>query len=246
MASNLLLGGNIEWSEWFTLLGDVKQARVNAVVARESTELSLTGGSFTALPESFGLLLGTLTVLDLSGCSSLTVLPESSGQLGALTRLDLIHCCSLTVLPESFGQLRALTQLNLYGCSSLTVLPESFGQLRELTELCLEGCSSLTVLPESFGQLWALTILNFRGCSLNSSTRAWASSLLNRNRIIIRTFPDRFPFSAQLFQNNVLRASALPNTLPSEIRRLVADFAGVPYRAAVAQWVEEVERRLRS
>eukprot|EP00613_Pedinella_sp_CCMP2098_P030582 CAMPEP_0171731180 /NCGR_PEP_ID=MMETSP0991-20121206/28777_1 /TAXON_ID=483369 /ORGANISM="non described non described, Strain CCMP2098" /LENGTH=38 /DNA_ID= /DNA_START= /DNA_END= /DNA_ORIENTATION= len=38
MASNTSLGGDIEWCEWFTSLDDDNQARVTAVVARESTE----------------------------------------------------------------------------------------------------------------------------------------------------------------------------------------------------------------
>eukprot|EP00613_Pedinella_sp_CCMP2098_P072449 CAMPEP_0171925136 /NCGR_PEP_ID=MMETSP0993-20121228/23669_1 /TAXON_ID=483369 /ORGANISM="non described non described, Strain CCMP2098" /LENGTH=51 /DNA_ID=CAMNT_0012563621 /DNA_START=59 /DNA_END=211 /DNA_ORIENTATION=- len=49
------LRNDIEWSDWVISLGDGDQARVNAVVARKSTELFLTGCSFTALPESFGL-----------------------------------------------------------------------------------------------------------------------------------------------------------------------------------------------
>eukprot|EP00613_Pedinella_sp_CCMP2098_P078103 CAMPEP_0171963746 /NCGR_PEP_ID=MMETSP0993-20121228/177590_1 /TAXON_ID=483369 /ORGANISM="non described non described, Strain CCMP2098" /LENGTH=97 /DNA_ID=CAMNT_0012612431 /DNA_START=51 /DNA_END=340 /DNA_ORIENTATION=- len=91
---------DIECSEWFSSLGDENQARVNAVLARESTMLSLNGELFTALPESFGYL-GALTVLNLQYCSSLTVLPESLGQLGMLTILFLQGCSSLTVLPES-------------------------------------------------------------------------------------------------------------------------------------------------
>ena len=66
-------------------------------------------------------LLSRLTVINLTGCSSLLELPESLGDLDSLTELDLCGCSALLTLPESTGECTSLTWLDLNRCSSLQV-----------------------------------------------------------------------------------------------------------------------------
>ena len=66
-------------------------------------------------------LLSRLTVINLTGCSSLLELPESIGDLDSLTELDLCGCSALLTLPESTGECTSLTWLDLNRCSSLQV-----------------------------------------------------------------------------------------------------------------------------
>jgi hypothetical protein len=83
------------------------------------------------------------TVLDLSGCSSLTSLPD---HIFAGDRFmycaDLHLCTNLRSLPDSW---RVEWVLDLSGCPALTELPAGLWVGRRLN---LSGCSGLTQLPE--------------------------------------------------------------------------------------------------
>ena len=82
--------------------------------------------SLIELPDEIGDL-GALTHLLLSGCNQLKALPDVFGawfmEVESLKVLDLSHCSSLTVLPDEIGGLDTLMTLGLDGCSSLTFPP---------------------------------------------------------------------------------------------------------------------------
>ena len=82
--------------------------------------------------------------IDLSGCTSLTSLPEGLSVSG---ELDLRCCERLTSLPEG---LKVVGNLNLEGCTSLTSLPEV---LHVYSDLNLKGCIRLTSLPNWITEL---------------------------------------------------------------------------------------------
>jgi len=118
------------------------------------TMLNCTGcTSLTNLPE---LPVG-LTALYCSDCTSLTNLPELPA---GLNELDCSYCTSLTSLPELPA---GLTELHCYHCTSLTTLPELPAGL---TYVDCSGCTSLTSLPANgpFGLPVDLT-LYCRGCT---------------------------------------------------------------------------------
>ena len=104
--------------------------------------------------------LEALTMLRLSYCGSLTVLPEAIGGLAALTTLDLSGCDSLHALPEAICRLAVLPMLDLRGCENLTALPEAIDGLAALAMLDLRGCESLTALPEAICRLAVLPMLD--------------------------------------------------------------------------------------
>jgi hypothetical protein len=73
----------------------------------------------------------------LSGCKSLTSLPEGISALTGLQTLDLSGCGSLTSLPEGISALTGLQTLDLSECGSLTSLPEGISALTGLQTLDL-------------------------------------------------------------------------------------------------------------
>ena len=76
------------------------------------------------------------TVLDCSGCTSLTSLPP----LPNVTSLSCNGCTSLTSLPA----IPNVAILGCYGCTSLTSIPA----MPNMTYLDCYGCTSLTSLPK--------------------------------------------------------------------------------------------------
>lgn len=126
--------------------------------------LNLSGcSSLTALPDSFETLLN-LHHINLSSCSGLVNLPQSFGKLIKLQHVDLSGCFGLQELPESIGKLTKLLHMYLSACSGLVHLPESFCDLRSLIHLSLSDCTRLKTLPESFGDLISLLHINLSRC----------------------------------------------------------------------------------
>ncbi|XP_062014519.1 TMV resistance protein N-like [Rosa rugosa] len=83
-----------------------------------------------------------LESISLRGCTSLVQLPSSFQHLAKLTLLDLSDCSNLKILPEMLNSLRVL---RLYGCLSLESLPIELPY--GLTKLYLSNCESLRSLP---------------------------------------------------------------------------------------------------
>jgi len=70
--------------------------------------------------------MSRLQVINLTGCSSLTELPEAIGRLDGLTELDVCGCTSLESLPEDIGGCTSLTWLDMNRCRSLQVSRHRF------------------------------------------------------------------------------------------------------------------------
>jgi hypothetical protein len=90
-----------------------------------------------------------LTVFQVTNKENLTADALCELNLSALTvlkELDLSGCGSLTAVPD-LSALTALEKLNLEGCKSLTAVPD-LSALTALKELMLRGCGSLTALPD--------------------------------------------------------------------------------------------------
>jgi len=144
------------------------------------------------------LLNGGITILDLSGCTSLTKLPDNLPV--KLTELDLSGCTNLTELPDNLPV--ELTKLYLSGCTNLTKLPDNLPV--KLTELDLSGCTSLTKLPDNLlVKLVELTWLNLSGC--RSLTK----------------LPDNLPVKlTKLDLSGCTSLTELPDNLPVELVEL--------------------------
>ncbi|RVX10626.1 TMV resistance protein N [Vitis vinifera] len=96
-----------------------------------------------------------LMVMNLSGCNSLTDLPDVSGHQ-ALEKLILERCLSLVTIHKSVGDLRTLLHLNLMGCSNLLEFPSDVSGLRHLEIFNLSGCTKLKELPEDMSSMTSL------------------------------------------------------------------------------------------
>ena len=135
--------------------------------------------SLTALPDR-------LTVggsLYLSGCTSLTTLPENLN-VGGL--LYLSGCTSLTALPD---RLTVGGSLNLSGCTSLTTLPENLN-VGGLLDLC--DCTSLTKLPNNLSVKGSLYL---SGCTS------------------LTALPDRLTVGGSLYLSGCTSLTTLPENL---------------------------------
>ena len=99
--------------------------------------LDLSGcTSLTAIPDN--LTVGGY--LDLSGCTSLTAIPDN---LAVGESLYLIDCTSLTAIPDN---LTVGGSLYLIDCTSLTAIPDN---LTVGGSLDLSGCTSLTAISDN-------------------------------------------------------------------------------------------------
>ncbi|KAL6192443.1 hypothetical protein ACLB2K_033531 [Fragaria x ananassa] len=108
-----------------------------------------------------------LMFLNLSGCSSLTAIPDLSGN-HALEKLILKYCVGLIKLHDSIGNLNTLVYLNLQGCINLVELPSDVSGLRKLENLNLYGCSQLKRLPKNIGSMVSLKEFVLDGTSIES------------------------------------------------------------------------------
>lgn len=121
-----------------------------------------------AIPDLFGVTLGSLRVLDLRSCSIGNAIPNSVGNLTRLTALYLADNNLTGNVPDSLGQLSSLSVLNLSGNSLTGIIPESFGFLANLSSLDLSGNFFSGPVPSRLGTLSRLQYLNLSGNSLNS------------------------------------------------------------------------------
>eukprot|EP00617_Octactis_speculum_P014704 CAMPEP_0185744032 /NCGR_PEP_ID=MMETSP1174-20130828/1990_1 /TAXON_ID=35687 /ORGANISM="Dictyocha speculum, Strain CCMP1381" /LENGTH=669 /DNA_ID=CAMNT_0028417141 /DNA_START=73 /DNA_END=2082 /DNA_ORIENTATION=- len=99
---------------------------------------------------------------DSASCNS--PIPSRIGHLSSLTVLDLSGCGSLSELPKSIGQLYNLRVLDCSGCKSLLALPDSIGSLSSLQSLNISSCEALVYVPDSIRRLPALRKVEHQGC----------------------------------------------------------------------------------
>jgi hypothetical protein len=94
-----------------------------------------------------------LKVLDLTGCSGLTSLPDDTLDFTQLKELILKDCSELCRLPASNNPEPRLVVLNLQGCSKLQNLPAVIGKASKLEQLNLSGCERLEEVPQCMHKL---------------------------------------------------------------------------------------------
>ena len=99
------------------------------------------------------------------------------GRVTTPAELDLSGCCTLTTLPN-LGMLRGLTSLRLGGCRTLQLLPEDIGTLQTLRALDLTDCSGLVSLPDTLCRLTSLQSLELAGCMVSELPEPF-SALVN-------------------------------------------------------------------
>jgi hypothetical protein len=86
--------------------------------------------------------------------------------------LNLKGCWSLKILPESIGNVKSLECLNISGCSQLEKLPKGMGDMESLTELLADGIENEKCLSS------IVQLKHVRRLSLRESSWAPPSSSL--------------------------------------------------------------------
>ena len=92
-----------------------------------------------------GIQLEYLKYINLSGCESITELPELCTP--RLEELYLSHCKNLVKVHKSVGFLDKLQYWDLVGCEKLQILP-NYLKLISLKYINLNNCESITKLPK--------------------------------------------------------------------------------------------------
>ena len=162
-------------SQTITIRGDV--IWLDCVQGNNLTSLDISGCTSLTLLWCKG---NRLTSLNISGCTALTTLLCLDNQL---TSLDVSGCTALTDLNCESNQ---LTSLDVSGCTALTDLNCESNQL---TSLDVSGCTTLTTLYCSNNQLTrldvsgytALTTLTCYGNQLTSLNLSGCSTLTRLN-----------------------------------------------------------------
>jgi Leucine-rich repeat (LRR) protein len=113
---------------------------------------------------------------------------QSIGNLTSLVFLNLEGCWSLKILPESVSNVKSLETLNISGCSQLEKLPERMGDMESLTELTANGIENEKFLS-SIGQLKHVRRLSLRGySSAPPSSSLISAGVLNWKRWLPTSF----------------------------------------------------------
>ncbi|KAB2598628.1 protein suppressor of npr1-1 [Pyrus ussuriensis x Pyrus communis] len=118
-------------------------------VMEKLSELYLDGTAIKELPSSINKLTG-LTVLDLRGCQELKSLP-SSIHMGSLQILNLSGCSNFEKFPDISDVMEKVSGLYLDG-TAIKELPSSINKLTGLATLDLTGCREL----KSLAVIWDL------------------------------------------------------------------------------------------
>ncbi|KAL9318299.1 hypothetical protein ACSQ67_014816 [Phaseolus vulgaris] len=138
--------------------------------------------------------LKKLCHLDLSHCSSLTIIPFDLSDMKFLKHFSLRGCSKLENLPEIQDTLEDLAVLILDD-TAIQALPLSLCRLEGLEELSLRSCFNLEIIPSSIGSLTRLCKLHLTHCG---SLQTFPSTIFNlKLRKLdlggcsrLRTFPD--------------------------------------------------------
>ncbi|KAG2310668.1 hypothetical protein Bca52824_022225 [Brassica carinata] len=124
-----------------------------------------------------------LTDFYLSGCSSLSVLPENIGDMPCLKEL-LLDETGIKELPESIFRLENLQKISLKSCRYIQELPVGIGMLTSLEELDLSS-TSLQSLPSSIRYLKNLQNLSLMHCASLSKIPDTINELRSLKKLFI-------------------------------------------------------------
>ncbi|XP_039019803.1 putative disease resistance RPP13-like protein 1 [Hibiscus syriacus] len=100
--------------------------------------------SDTMLPKN-----GSLELISVFNCSTMTCLPGCINCLTHLTELNLHKCTALKYFPETGLQFPNLRKLDIYECSSLKSLPDQMLSLTSLNYLTIGECPGLVSFPKA-------------------------------------------------------------------------------------------------
>ena len=162
-----------------------------------------------------------LEELDLSGCKSLTKLPDPLPE--GLIELTLFNCQKLEFLPESISKLRKLKIINFQNCKSLKEFPVNYHFPNNLKKLNLSYCESLTELPDPLPK--GLEELNLSNCkSLTKLPKPLPRNLKILNLSGCRSLtelPDTLPEGLEkLYLSGCKSLTKLPDPLPENLKKL--------------------------
>ncbi|XP_061944613.1 disease resistance-like protein DSC1 [Populus nigra] len=190
--------------------------------ARKLTYLNLNETAIDELPRSIGELSG-LETLNLKNCKLLVNLPENIYLLKSLLIADISGCSSISRLPDFSRNIR---YLYLNG-TTIEELPSSMGDLRELISLDLAGCNRLKNLPSAVSKLVCLEKLNLSGCSSITEFPKVSNNIkeLYLNGTAIREIPSSIDCLfelAELHLRNCKQFEILPSSICTlrKLRRL--------------------------
>lgn len=208
-----------ELKQWeFAVPGEnrsIAASRIREVYEKQLTVLDLSGlSTLTSLPNT---LPSTLKTLNLNGCKMLQALP---GNLpNTLETLSLGGCEMLQALPNTLPN--TLQRLVLTDCKSLIALPQLPDSIRFLY---LGHCESLTALPNDVPP--ALQHLYLSHCPAlktlpDSLAQTSLQNLYIENCSLLETLPDGLPITLErVYLTNCLALKTLPDKLPPMLQRL--------------------------
>jgi Leucine-rich repeat (LRR) protein len=159
----------------------------------------LSPASKTLAPSSSWSIMGELRLLVLRGCDLLEEIDTIKEELKSLTVLEISGATSLKVVPDDFfKKMSKLRSLNLSE-AQIKSLPSSISDLSELRWLILRGCSSLETLPR-LKKLTNLQLLDLSGAiKLKTFEDIALKSLANLRRLdVSRTKISRLPILGKL------------------------------------------------
>jgi Leucine-rich repeat (LRR) protein len=184
--------------------------------ARKLRYLNLNETAIEELPRSIGELSGLVT-LNLKNCKLLVNLPENMYLLKSLQIADISGCSSISRLPDFSRNIR---YLYLNG-TAIEELPSSIGDLRELIYLYLAGCNRLKNLPSAVSKLVCLEKLHLSGCSSITEFPKVSNNIkeLYLNGTAIREIPSSIDCLFELAELH-LRNCKQFEILPSSICKL--------------------------
>jgi len=181
--------------------------------ARKVKYLNLNETAVEELPQSIGELSG-LVALTLKNCKLLVNLPENMYLLTSLLIVDISGCSSISRLPDFSRNIRYL-YLNE---TAIEELPSSICVLRKLIYLDLGGCNRLKNLPRAVSKLGCLKKLDLSGCSSITKFPTVSNNIekLYLNGTAIREIPSSIEclfYLAELHLRNCKQFEILPSSI---------------------------------
>ena len=205
----------MELKKWETaILGEdrsVAAARIREAYEKKWITLDLSGcDTITTLPENWP---ESVSVLRLEDCASVELLPTLPEKL---EELELIRCLRLHALPEKLPE--TLKALYLTRCSRLKILPQKLPE--SLIDLRLERCDIVETLPKKLPE--KLETLGLINCAaLETLSENLPSSLIAlrlEGCVSIKTLP-KLPMSLQILDlSTTISLRQIPNHLPDSLQ----------------------------